>query len=189
MAYDDTMKRSVALTSHEVEYARAILAWLLYTRRRLNTNELQEALAIKTGATKLEVSDFLGENEILKVCAGLVVTEKPNGELQLVHSTAEKYLLQQHRRWLGNVEALLALTFLIYLSLRPFTLNDIHPSSTEPTATLRSTTPPITAPNARSHPPFALLAYAAMKWADHVREAQDRVHDQAVRFLRNPTTL
>ena len=73
--YDETMKRIDSQKEDERDLACQVLMWVANSKRLLSVGELQEALAIESGSTTLDVDNLLDIDTILSVCAGLVIVD------------------------------------------------------------------------------------------------------------------
>ncbi|KAJ7736177.1 hypothetical protein B0H14DRAFT_2212999, partial [Mycena olivaceomarginata] len=91
-AYKDTMQRINQQKTDDRELALAALTWVRHAKRVLKVVELQEALAVKPGATDLRPGDRSPISIILEVCAGLVIVEDTSSTVRLVHYSTQRYL-------------------------------------------------------------------------------------------------
>jgi hypothetical protein len=183
--YEGYIERISLQQKGKADLARAILSWVVYARRMLSVVELREALAVSRGSatTKLDEESLMRSSDIEKLCAGLVKIDKASGTVQLFHPTAATYLLEKQRDWLANAHARIASTCLTYISMHPFTPDHLPALSTTRAAA------PTTATTDGVRPTYAFLKYAVAYWADHTRHDEERVAEQAVRFLLNPGTV
>ncbi|KAJ7094766.1 hypothetical protein C8R44DRAFT_541651, partial [Mycena epipterygia] len=55
-------------------------------------NELKVALSVEEGAPDLNVENILDMGTILSVCAGLVIINKEDNKVRLIHYTIQDYL-------------------------------------------------------------------------------------------------
>ena len=145
------------------------LAWITCARRNLSPVELQHALAVKPGDTRLNADNFADIDDVLSVCVGLVTKDVQNNIVRLAHYTTQNYLDKNKDVWFPDAEPMLALTCITYLSFenlgsRPFTKNP-------------------------------LLQYSARHWGDHYRESDvadmskcnEQMRRLALEFAQNPT--
>lgn len=72
--------------------AHSTFTWVVNAKRPLTVQELQVALAIESGAKKLDVDNLLDIEIILSVCAGLVIVNEQLSVVRLVHYTTQEYL-------------------------------------------------------------------------------------------------
>jgi hypothetical protein len=102
--YDQAMKRIEDLNKSYRELAKQILSWVTHARRPLSIAELQHALAVRPGMTKLD-NDFLPEVEILSsICAGLVTVDKKSDIIRLVHYTTQEYFERTCISWFPDAQ-------------------------------------------------------------------------------------
>ncbi|KAJ6458689.1 ankyrin repeat-containing domain protein [Mycena vulgaris] len=91
-AYKDTMERINQQNAGEKELALATLTWVANAKRVLTVAELQEALAIEPGSTRLDPDNRPEISIVLAVCAGLVIVDDRSSVVRLVHFTTQLYL-------------------------------------------------------------------------------------------------
>jgi len=70
---DDAMRRVVAQSQERVELAKKALSWLIFATRQLTVSELQEALAIEAGDSKIDPDSRPKTADIISACCGLAV--------------------------------------------------------------------------------------------------------------------
>ncbi|CAH0029964.1 unnamed protein product [Clonostachys rhizophaga] len=86
------------------QLAKAVLSWLVFAHRQLSPAELQCALAIKPGSSKLDRKFVPDVETIGSICAGLVTLDTESNVIRLVHMTAQAFFERTHDRWLPNAE-------------------------------------------------------------------------------------
>lgn len=100
--------------------ARRILSWVIYARRHLSATELQLALAIEPGKSKLD-EKFIPDIEIIgSICAGLITFDKKCDVVRLVHHTTQEYCKRTLTRWLPHGAADITKACLTYLCFDRF---------------------------------------------------------------------
>ena len=82
--YDETMNRIKGQIEDDWELAKNVLCWITYARRPLFVEELQHALAVSPGMTKMDIYDQVDVSILTSVCAGLVIVEKQGNKVRLV---------------------------------------------------------------------------------------------------------
>ncbi|RYN98862.1 hypothetical protein AA0119_g6721 [Alternaria tenuissima] len=88
--YDMIMERLLGLPTKEKRFlVWNSLAWIVLSRRRLQTAELQHALACTKGAQNLDPRGFYDLEDVEELCGGLI--EYTNSTVVLVHYTAQSY--------------------------------------------------------------------------------------------------
>ncbi|KAJ7044895.1 ankyrin repeat-containing domain protein [Mycena alexandri] len=91
-AYRDTMERINQQNASEKQLALATLTWVANAKRLLTVAELQEALAIELGSTRLNPDNRPEISIVLAVCAGLVIVDDRSSVVRLVHFSTQLYL-------------------------------------------------------------------------------------------------
>ena len=82
--YDEAMERIDRQMTEDSELAKRILSWVSYACRPLTVVELQHALAVAPGATKIDPENIIHEDILTSVCAGLVVIDEERRRVRLV---------------------------------------------------------------------------------------------------------
>jgi hypothetical protein len=72
------------------ELARQVLSWIICAKRPLTTLELQHALAVEVGKTKLNKHNLPEIEDMVSVCAGLVTVDEESDIIRLVHYTTQE---------------------------------------------------------------------------------------------------
>ncbi|KAF9691710.1 hypothetical protein EKO04_010492 [Ascochyta lentis] len=116
-AYEAAMTRTNGQTKEQAQFARDVLTWVVCARSPLTSLELCEALAVEDGVFDLDPENRPCLEDILSVCAGLIVTDEGSNKIRLVHYTTRKYFDRTKERWFPNAELAIAKTCITYLSL------------------------------------------------------------------------
>ncbi|KAL8698451.1 MAG: hypothetical protein Q9201_006562 [Fulgogasparrea decipioides] len=119
--YDDALRRIDSQSLDDRELAEKALRWVAYTYRPLDVKALLEALALETGQTDFDPEAIPPMYLVLDVCAGLLVYDKQNQLLRLVHYTAQDYfdrLAESRFKAAHNSIARECITYLSYDSLQ-----------------------------------------------------------------------
>ncbi|KAJ7291254.1 ankyrin repeat-containing domain protein, partial [Mycena rebaudengoi] len=98
LAYSQAMERIDIQTEERKKLAYSTLAWVTKAMRPLEVTELQEALAVKWGAKRLNPERRPEMKIILSVCVGLVIVDEVDEEssvVRLVHATTQEYFNSQ----------------------------------------------------------------------------------------------
>jgi ankyrin repeat protein len=121
-AYEDAMERIEGQLKDQEELAKRVLSWITCAKRPLATSELQHAFSVEVEPADSELDgDGLPQIEdVVSVCAGLVVIDKESDIIRLVHYTAEEYFQRTKEKWFPNAEADIAKVCLTYLSFDVF---------------------------------------------------------------------
>jgi len=157
-AYRKTFDRLKEKSRQKQELVDKVLLWLCYTRRPLQSEELEVAVAYQWNEQEEEFTmrSRVPRKIILETCLGLVVNEQ-SGAIRLVHKSLESWFKTNYR---SNIdpEAYLGRSLLSYLSHEsikglPTEKYDIF------SRTIRQEKP--------------LLPYAFHFWHEHAKSSQD----------------
>jgi hypothetical protein len=148
--YEDVMNRISKQAQADVELALKVLSWVTYARKHLKPKELQHAVATSPTMTTLDDDDLTDVEDLLSVCAGIVIIDRESNAVRLVHYTTQGYLEKR----LTDRKADIARGCLTYLGLEVF-----H----EP----RQRKDSLSLENRINEYPF--VRYAAIYWSDHIR--------------------
>jgi ankyrin repeat protein len=172
-AYDDAIKRIENQHVEERERAIKIISWVTYVQRPLTANELCHAMAVELGDEELDVENFLDIEDIISVCAGLVIVDKRCNVVRFVHYTTQEYFERILRHLNPLAQQQIAQTCLTYLSFNTF-LAGTCPSDED----FRSRTER-----------YLFLDYAARHWVYHVKSVQEHLTKLVLVLLQNPNLL
>jgi ankyrin repeat protein len=171
-AYDEAMERIWSQDSDDVELAERVLGWISCAKRPLTVEELQHALAITPESTDIDEEDFMDEEIITSVCAGLVTVDNEGDIIRLVHYTTQEYLEVIRNTRLPNAEYNIAMACLNYFELYVFD---------EPCIDERSLKKRLAK--------YEFGLYAAEYWADHVRGAgESKMINTVCRVFQSQST-
>ena len=133
-----------------VRLATDVLMWVSYSKRPLSPDELQQALAVKSGRRSLDSGLWRSPKTLVDVCAGLVIVEEESNTVRLIHYTLQEFL-QSHLGRLSNPNIHIAHVCRNYLLFDDFNrdVESIHELE-----------------RLRQDMPF--LSYAANHWGHHV---------------------
>ncbi|KAI1331250.1 ankyrin repeat-containing domain protein [Xylariaceae sp. FL0255] len=166
-AYSDVMDRIESQTTDQIELAQQVLLWISCAKRPLTTVELQHALAVEVGTHDIDPDNFPRIEDMISVCAGLVIVDEESGIIQLVHHTTQEYFEQTRSQWFPNADAYIATICMTYLSFSIFYAK-IGQNDLESRESLSF---------------HKLYDYAAHYWGCHAREAQTELNGTIVDFL------
>jgi hypothetical protein len=170
MAYEEVIKRIENRPQGLVELAKRVLSWITYTKRRLNTAELQHALAVEEGESELDTENITEIEELISICEGLVTIDRESDTIRLAHETTQQYLERILVHWVPLAETDLAKTCLTYLMFQEFA-SGVCLDDEEFEARLQKN---------------ALLDYASRNWWKHAQNSSDEIVKQmALLFLRH----
>ncbi|KAJ7080046.1 hypothetical protein C8R44DRAFT_576707, partial [Mycena epipterygia] len=90
--FDEVVDRINRQDEEERALAWLALSWVTNARRPLEPSELMVALSVQEGTTELNAENLLDTETILSVCAGLVIIDKEDNKVRLIHYTIQDYL-------------------------------------------------------------------------------------------------
>jgi hypothetical protein len=102
------------------ELAKKVLSWITYARRPLTTAELCCALAVEPNEAELDPDNLPDLDDLLSVCAGLVIVDWESAVIRLVHYTTQEYFERIRDTWDPSAQLHIASTCLTYLSFDVF---------------------------------------------------------------------
>jgi ankyrin repeat protein len=102
------------------ELAHQTLSWITCAKRPLTTLELQHALAVEVGESELDEENLPEIENIVSVCAGLVLVDQESDIIRLVHYTTQEFFERTQTDWFPNAQEDLAVTCVTYLSFDIF---------------------------------------------------------------------
>ena len=192
IAYDETMNRIRGQEKGFCDLAIATLSWISLAKTPLILEELQCALSVEPGDTAMDEANFVDQETLSSVCAGLVVVDHESRIVRLAHYTTQEYFESQKDIVFLNKENLLAETCLTYLSFDVFS----NWRYEDRNSGWRHSQPP-SSPAAfetngsRSYfPCYPLLDYAARYWHEHAHRSQGpTVQKLLIKFLKRTENL
>jgi hypothetical protein len=123
-AYDDAYKNAMIRIEGQVtnqeKLAKRVLSWITCAERPLTLLELQHALAVEVGESKLDEDNLSDIRDIVSVCAGLVTIDEKSNIIRLAHYTAQEYLERTQSHWFPNAETDITTICISYLSFDVF---------------------------------------------------------------------
>jgi hypothetical protein len=114
------MKRIDSQSNEDRDTALSALMWVANAKRPLKVSELIVALAIVPGARQLDDDCFLGIENILSVCAGLLTVDKRLGVVRLIHYTTQEYLDRVQPQKFPDAQTNITRTLLTFLAFDGF---------------------------------------------------------------------
>ena len=168
-SYDEAIKRIESQSSKKSALARNVLSWITYAERPLTTGELCHALAVELGKEYFDEDNVPEVEDIISVCAGLVIVDEASNIIRLVHYTTQEYFERIREKWYPNAQLEIASACLTYLSFHPFRSGSCG-SNKEFESRLKQN---------------VFLDYASRYWAQHTRTAQEQVSEVALLFLQD----
>lgn len=165
-AYSTAMERIEGQVSDQRDMAKQVLSWITCAGP-LTTRELQHALAVETRQPYLDEPNISDVEDIVSVCAGLVIVDEQSNIIRLVHYTAQEYFERTWTSWFPCAQhniAVTCTTYLSYDSFKDYSSHSIH--------------------EAVALDKYPLYRYAAQNWGRHGQiDRQDL--DIVLDFLEN----
>lgn len=166
-AYDVVMDRINDQASDARELAHQALSWVVCSQRPLSSLELQHALSLESGDRELDEEKFSTMDDILSVCAGLLVLSQSEGTVALVHYTAQEYFEHDLESWMDTAHATLSTGCITYLSFDDFSSGACEDLEEFQVRLTR----------------FGLFDYCAHHWGHHVAKALSAVKPILINLL------
>ena len=165
-AYNEALKRIESQLPEDAALARAILTWISCAETRLTTEELRQALAIRETDRELDEDNLTDIEDIVSVCAGLVVVDEESGVIGLVHYTMQEYFEVVREKWNPTAQYDVATTCLTHLCFKTLATGGCFYDSLEEQI-------------AR----YPFLNYAAQYWGCHVTKSGRDMIETAMPLL------
>ena len=115
-AYSKAIQRIQDQMDGFKKMAREVLIRLTYSERLMTFTEVLHALAIEeSGSREFDADNLDNVDEMIAVCAGLVIVDETTQTIRLVHYTTQDYLRRKGPQILPNANQLIATKCLPYL--------------------------------------------------------------------------
>lgn len=167
-AYDMVMERINDQPADAKELANQALSWIVCSQRPFFLVELQQALSLEEGDSEIDEENFSTIDDILSVCAGLLVLSQGGRTVSLIHYTAQEYFKQNLASWVSSANTVVSTCCITYLSFDGF--------SSGPCKDMEHY-------NSRSME-FRLFDYCAHNWGHHTSEALSTVKPILIKMLK-----
>jgi hypothetical protein len=154
-AYEEAMKRIEGHDADSEELAKQVLSWITCSKRPLSTSELQYALAVEVGKTELDEENLPQLEDMVSMCAGLVIVDEESSIIRLVHYTTQEYFERTQMHWFPDAQTNITTICVSYLSFDEFE-SGMCQNDKEFEQRLQSN---------------KLYDYASHNWGHHAREA------------------
>ncbi|KAF2867352.1 ankyrin repeat-containing domain protein [Massariosphaeria phaeospora] len=119
-AYTDALHRIDGQLDGDRKLARKVLSWITLAKRPLTTPEICCALAVELHDTELDSENIPDVEDLVSVCAGLVVIDPESAIIRLVHYTAQEYFERISDTWALGARLHIATVCLTYLTFNAF---------------------------------------------------------------------
>jgi hypothetical protein len=100
--------------------AKKVLSWITCAKRPLTTSEVQHALAVNVDDPELDEENVRTIEDMVSVCAGLVMVDEESSVIRLVHYTTQEYFKRTHATWFPNAEKDITIVCITYISFNVF---------------------------------------------------------------------
>ncbi|KAJ7584529.1 ankyrin repeat-containing domain protein, partial [Mycena floridula] len=171
-SYDAAMTRISAQGEAEDKLALQVFYWLAYAQEPLSVKALQYAVAISEDMTDMDFDAVVDLEILTSICAGLVIIRKKSSHyepiVQLVHYTTHEYFQLKQHQLFPNIQSLMAITCLTYMSFDAFNSDYITPATREL---------------------YALYRYAVCHWGKHAQHDEATVFQHILKFFEKKTNI
>lgn len=106
-AYQHDIFRIEGQFTNKSYLAKQVLSWI--------TLELQHALAVEVGESKLDEDNLPEIGEIVSVCAGRVIVNEESNIIRLAHYTTQEYFERTQNYWFPNAQTNITTICISYL--------------------------------------------------------------------------
>ena len=119
--YREALVRIQNQAGNDGELGMRILSWITHAKRPLSVDELRYGLAVEYSDVPEHLDEFDEENllspeNLVDVCAGLVIIDSKSQVVRLVHYTTQEYLEKERMQFFKGAEADISRACLTYLS-------------------------------------------------------------------------
>ncbi|KAF2200242.1 ankyrin, partial [Delitschia confertaspora ATCC 74209] len=172
-AYKVALQRIESQLDGHHKLAKKVLLWITFAKRPLTTAEICCALAVEPEEEELDRENIPDIEDLVSVCAGLVVVDQESAIVRLVHYTTQEYFERMRATWNPGAQLEIVTTCLTYLSFGAFRSGSCS-TDEEFYQRLQQN---------------EFLDYAAMHWGEHAREIECEVSSLASTFLFEDSLL
>jgi DNA replication protein DnaC len=120
IAYSEAIQRIENQPPGNLTLARRVISWITFAKRPLKITELCCALAVEPDTSALDPDNITNYDDLVSVCAGLVVVDQESEVIRLVHYTTQEYFERICRTWTPTAPLEIASTCLMYLCFDVF---------------------------------------------------------------------
>ncbi|KAF1936583.1 hypothetical protein EJ02DRAFT_413782, partial [Clathrospora elynae] len=166
-AYRDALQRIEGQPDGDCKLAKKVLSWITFSKRPLTTAEICCALAVEPEEAELDLENIPNIEDLVSVCAGLVVVDPESAIIRLVHYTTQEYFEKISNAWNPIGDLHIATTCLTYLSFSAFQGGSCS-TDEEFEERLQQN---------------IFLDYAAKYWGEHARSFESEIAKQAGSLL------
>jgi hypothetical protein len=146
---------------------------VIHARRPLSGTELLHAFSVKSGTSELNKKYIPELEDLVSICAGLIIIDERSDIVRLVHYTTQEYFQRTQQMWFPHAERGIATACMTYLSFdtfdKGFCLTD------EQLETRLQLNP--------------FYDYASRNWGYHVKAAFSDVEQQLLELFQSDAKL
>ncbi|KAH0562324.1 hypothetical protein GP486_002978 [Trichoglossum hirsutum] len=172
--YDEAMRRIESQDEGEASLAKRVLYWISYSFRPLTVLEIQHGLAVELKDVELNEEALPDEDDLVSLCAGLVVIDQESNVIRLVHYTTQEYFERIRIARFPNAHTDIAKACLVYILFDEFAKGPCGSDEGLEDRILK----------------YPLIGYAARHWGDHARGGPEgEIQELALRLLEHQPKL
>ncbi|KAL8775416.1 MAG: hypothetical protein Q9194_003784, partial [Teloschistes cf. exilis] len=119
-AYREALQRIEGQLDNDCELAKRVLSWITFAKRPLTTAEICCVLAVEPDKAEIDPEKVYNSEDLVSVCAGLVVVDQESGVIRLVHYTTQEYFERTGDAWNPGGQLHITIACLTYLSFTTF---------------------------------------------------------------------
>jgi ankyrin repeat protein len=119
-AYKEALLRIECQTVGDCKLAKKVLSWISLAKRPLTVSEILCALAVEPDETAIDPENVPSIEDLVSVCAGLVVVDQESAVIRLVHYTTQEYFEKIGNAWNPKGQLHISTTCLTYLAFDAF---------------------------------------------------------------------
>ncbi|KAH7310535.1 ankyrin repeat-containing domain protein [Stachybotrys elegans] len=107
-AYEDSMARIAGLGPDSENLAKQALLILSCARQPLQPEDLAYSLSVEPDSTAIDDDNVPDMEDVVRVCAGLVIIDTESNLVRLVHKSTQEYFERNRSRWFPNANKAMA---------------------------------------------------------------------------------
>jgi ankyrin repeat protein len=151
LAYQEAMERVESQDEGLRQLAKCALSWITNAKTPLTTSELRHALAVEIGESEFDKENLPDTEDIVSVCAGLVIIDEESDVIRLVHYTTQVYFERTQTTWFPDAQDDITKICVTYLSFDACGSDSFLNSAPDDCD-------------------YSLYIYASQNWGHHARE-------------------
>ncbi len=168
-AYEEVIKKIKNQIGYSLNLTKQVLLWIIYIKRFLIILKFRHVLVVEIGESEFNVENFLEIENIIFICAKLVIVNKESNIIRLIYYTAQEYFERIQKKQFLNAKIDIAKIYIIYLLFDIFEAG-FYLTDEEFETRLHSN---------------LFYDYTARNWGHHVRVTIRDVEKLILGFLKN----